>query len=120
MMFGYACTDTEELMPAPIYYAHKLCRQLSAVRKQGLLPYLGPDGKSMVTVRYKDNIPVGIETIVISTQHRADVEQKQICEDLVQHVIHPIIPQQLLSADTKIYVNQQGVSQREDLRLTRA
>ena len=108
MMFGYACTDTEELMPAPIYYAHKLCRQLSAVRKQGLLPYLGPDGKSMVTVRYEDNIPVGIETIVISTQHRADVEQKQICEDLVQHVIHPIIPQQLLSADTKIYVNPTG------------
>lgn len=108
MMFGYACTDTEELMPAPIYYAHKLCRQLSAVRKQGILPYLGPDGKSMVTVRYEDNIPVGIETIVISTQHRADVEQKQICEDLVQHVIHSIIPQQLLSADTKIYINPTG------------
>ena len=74
MMFGYACTDTDELMPAPIYYAHKLCRQLSAVRKQGTLPYLGPDGKSMVTVRYEDNVPVGIEAIVISTQHRADVE----------------------------------------------
>ena len=108
MMFGYACTDTDELMPAPIYYAHKLCRQLSAVRKQGTLPYLGPDGKSMVTVRYEDNVPVGIEAIVISTQHRADVEQKQICEDLVQHVIYSIIPQQLLSADTKIYVNPTG------------
>ena len=77
MMFGYACTDTDELMPAPIYYAHKLCRQLSAVRKQGILPYLGPDGKSMVTVRYEENKPVNIETIVISTQHRADVEQKR-------------------------------------------
>lgn len=108
MMFGYACTDTDELMPAPIYYAHKLCRQLSAVRKQGILPYLGPDGKSMVTVRYEENKPVNIETIVISTQHRADVEQKKIFDDLVQHVIHPIIPQQLLSDDTKIYVNPTG------------
>lgn len=108
MMFGYACTDTDELMPAPIYYAHKLCRQLSAVRKQGILPYLGPDGKSMVTMRYEDNIPVGIETIVISTQHRADVGQKQICEDLIQYVIHSIIPQQLLSADIRIYINPTG------------
>ena len=108
MMFGYACTDTDVLMPAPIYYAHKLCRQLSTIRKQGVLPYLGPDGKSMVTIRYEDNKPVNIETIVISTQHRANVEQKQIYGDIIQHVIKPIIPQHLLADDTKIYVNPTG------------
>lgn len=107
MMFGYACNETEEYMPAPIYYAHKLCRQLSEVRIKKILPYLGPDGKSMVTFRYEEGKPVAIKTIIISSQHTTDIDQKQIKEDIINYVIKPIVPEKFLSA-CRILVNPTG------------
>ena len=108
MMFGYACNETEELMPMPIALAHRLTRQLTKVRKDGLLPYLRPDGKSQVTVEYVDGKPVRVDTIVLSTQHSADVELEQIRRDMVELVIKPIIPANLMDGETKIYVNPTG------------
>jgi S-adenosylmethionine synthetase len=95
MMFGYACNETPELMPLPISLAHRLAERLSAVRKDGTLPYLRPDGKTQVTVRYVDGKPVEVVKILISTQHAADVERPQIREDLWQHVVVPTIPADL-------------------------
>jgi S-adenosylmethionine synthetase len=95
MMFGYASDETEELMPLAIMQAHRLTRRLAEVRKNGMLPYLRPDGKSQVTVEYRDGRPVSIETVVISTQHAADVPQKRIREDIMEHVIHPVLPAHL-------------------------
>ncbi|MBV9863889.1 MAG: methionine adenosyltransferase [Abitibacteriaceae bacterium] len=108
MMFGYAVNETPELMPLPIQMAHKLCKRLSEVRKAGTLLYLRPDGKSQVTVRYEKDKPVLIEKILISTQHRPDVEQNQIYEDLVNLVIKPTIPEELMSKETEILVNPTG------------
>lgn len=109
MMFGYACDETPELMPMPISLAHKLTRQLTKVRKGGTLPYLLPDGKSQVTVEYDENDrPVRVDTVVISTQHRADVSLDQIRRDIVAHVVRPVIPVELLDDDTIIYVNPTG------------
>lgn len=109
MMFGYACDETPELMPMPISLAHKLTRQLTRVRKGGTLPYLLPDGKSQVTVEYDENDhPVRVDTVVISTQHRADVSLDQIRRDIVAHVVRPVIPVELLDDDTIIYVNPTG------------
>ncbi len=108
MMFGFACDETEELMPMPISLAHKLAKQLTKVRKDGTLPYLRPDGKTQVTVEYEDDTPVRVETVVISSQHSADVSLEQIRKDIVVNVIKPIIPEELMDDDTIIYVNPTG------------
>jgi len=109
MMFGYACNETEELMPLPIQLAHKLAHRLSEVRKAGILPYLRPDGKSQVTVRYENDKPVSVETIVIATQHAPNIDiESQIKPDMKEFVIKPIIPAEFLSKDLKLFVNPTG------------
>ena len=96
LMFGYACTETEELMPLPIMLAHKLCQRLTHVRKSGEIGYLRPDGKSQVSVRYVDGKPVGVETVVISTQHGPDTELSKIREEMIERVVLPTIPKHLI------------------------
>ena len=108
MMFGYACTETEELMPMPISLAQKLAKRLTDVRKDGTLDYLRPDGKTQVTVEYDDGKPVRVDTVVVSTQHSADVSLDTIREDMIEKVIKPVIGSALMDADTKIYVNPTG------------
>ncbi|MCU0412585.1 MAG: methionine adenosyltransferase [Bacteroidetes bacterium] len=110
MMFGYASTETPELMPAPIMYAHKIVHTLSDIRKKNptLMPYLRPDAKSQVTVEYDGRNPVRIDTIVVSTQHDPNVTQEQIKQDVIQHVVHSAIPESLLDAKTKFHVNPTG------------
>ena len=108
LMFGYACDETPELMPLPISLAHKLAIQLTNVRKNHTLDYLRPDGKTQVTVEYHDDVPVRVDTVVISTQHSDLVTLETIREDLIKHVITPIIPENLIDAETKIYINPTG------------
>ena len=109
MMFGYACRETEELMPLAISLSHKLAQRLTAVRKDGTLDYLRPDGKSQVTVEYDENQnPVRVDAVVISTQHSPEVSLEQIRADMVEHVIRPTIPANLMDENTKIYVNPTG------------
>ena len=109
MMFGYACRETEELMPLPISLAHRLAQQLAAVRKQGLVNYLRPDGKSQVTVEYDEaGRPARVDTVVLSTQHNPDAGLEQIRSDMIRLVVTPTIPEHLLDGDTKIYVNPTG------------
>ncbi|MCL2393037.1 MAG: methionine adenosyltransferase [Oscillospiraceae bacterium] len=108
MMFGYATNETDEYMPMPIYLAHKLAKQLADVRKAGILPYLGPDGKSQVTVEYKNGTPVRVDTVVISAQHSPSIHLDNIREDIIDNVIWPIIPGHLIDNNTKIFVNPTG------------
>jgi len=108
MMFGYACNETETLMPMPIYYSHKLALQLAKIRKDGVVNWLRPDGKSQVTVEYEYGKPKRIDTILVSTQHSPNVSQEEIKETIIEHVIKPVIPAELLDEDLKIYVNPTG------------
>src|SRR5207237_3118488 len=109
LMFGYACTETQELMPLPIMLSHKLVQRLTVVRKSGQFEYLRPDGKSQVSVRYVDGAPVSVETVVISTQHSPDVSLEQIRQDLIEHVVMPTIPEQLLDPKRITYhINPTG------------
>ena len=108
LMFGYACDETPELMPLPISLAHRLAKRLAALRKDGTLPYLRPDGKTQVTVEYEGNTPVRVDAVVVSTQHSADVSLQTIRADLIDRVIRPEIPAGLMDDQTKIYVNPTG------------
>lgn len=108
MMFGFACNETPVYMPMPIYLAHNLARKLSQVRKNNLIDYLRPDGKTQVTVEYHDNKPVRVDTIVISTQHNPDVEISTIVKDLMEYVIKTTVPQDLMDENTKYYINPTG------------
>lgn len=108
MMFGFACDETPELMPLPISLAHKMAKKLTEVRENGTLPYLRPDGKTQVSVEYDDGKPIRIDTVVVSTQHMANVSLEQIRKDMCEYVINPIIPVELVDNKTKIYVNPTG------------
>jgi S-adenosylmethionine synthetase len=113
LMFGYACTETPELMPAPISLAHALTRRLSQARRDGTLPYLRPDGKSQVTVRYRDGRPLGVETVVISAQHAPRVALERLRAEIVEHVIRPTIPPAMLDPSRITYhINPTGVFER--------
>ncbi len=109
MMFGYACNETEELMPYPIALAHKLTKKLTEVRKNGTLPYLRADGKSQVTVQYdENNKPVRLDTVVLSTQHGPEISQEQIHEDIRKYVFDPVLPQEMIDENTKFFINPTG------------
>ena len=108
MMFGYATNETESYMPMPAYLANKLALQLTKVRKEGVLPYLRPDGKTQVTVEYDDGKPVRVDTIVISSQHAPEVSNEQIRKDIIEKVIAPIVPAEMLDAETKYYITPTG------------
>ena len=109
MMFGYACNETAELMPLPIYAAHRLSERLTKVRKEGTLPYLRPDGKTQVSVRYENDKPVGIDKIVVSTQHSEDIDPKQLREDIIEQVIAPVFADLDLSYEgAEIFINPTG------------
>ena len=108
MMFGYACDETDEWMPMPIYLAHKLAKRLTQVRKDGTLDYLRPDGKTQVTIEYEGDKPKRIDTIVISTQHAPEVSLSQIHDDMIEHVVLPTVPSELLDDNTKYFINPTG------------
>ena len=108
MMFGYACNETPELIPMPIYLAHKLVRRLSEVRKNGTLPWLRPDGKSQVTVEYNYGQPSRVHTVLVSTQHAPEISQEEVRDAVIQHVILPVLPPEMVDDDLIIYVNPTG------------
>jgi len=108
MMFGFACNETPALMPLPIYLAHNLTRRLAAVRKSGELPWLRPDGKSQVTVEYHYGKPARVDTVLISTQHAPDISHAEICEQVMENVIIPVVPEELRDEKMKVYVNPTG------------
>lgn len=108
MMFGFACRETENFMPLPIELAHRLTKRLAYVRKMYILPYLLPDGKSQVTVEYEDDIPKRIDTIVVSAQHTDDVSEEQLIAEITDNVIIPVMPSDMIDADTKILINPTG------------
>ena len=108
LMFGYACRETESLMPLPISLAHELCRGLSRARREGVIDYLRPDGKSQVTVQYDGDAPVRVDTIVVSSQHDDRVDNDRIRDDVLTHVVEPIIPEALRDEKTRVYVNPTG------------
>ena len=108
MMFGYACTETSELMPLAISLSHKLTQRLTYVRKQGVLPYLRPDGKAQVTVRYSGGVPSGIDAVVVSTQHDEDVSMQDLRVDIKREVIDAVIPADMMDESTKLYINPTG------------
>ncbi len=108
LMFGYACDETPELMPLPIFLAHKLAKRLTEVRKSGKLDYLRPDGKTQVTIEYVDGVPTRVDTIVISSQHSAEIDSKTIRKDIIEEVILPIVPSHLMDGRVNIYINPTG------------
>ena len=108
LMFGYACRETDVLMPLPIYLAHRLTQRLAYVRKEGIVPYLRPDGKAQISVKYIDGKPVSVETVVISTQHSPDVSQAQIHKDMIAEVIKEVIPPEMISDTTIYHINPTG------------
>ncbi len=108
MMFGYASNETDVLMPAPIVYAHRLMRRQSILRKNGALPWLRPDAKCQVTIRYENGKPVAIEAVVLSTQHNPEIPQETLREAVIEEIIRPILPQEWITADTRYYINPTG------------
>lgn len=108
LVFGYACTETPVLMPLPIYYAHRLMERQAEVRRDGRLPWLRPDAKSQLSVRYVDNKPVAIDTVVVSTQHDPDVSHTQITEAVIEEIINPILPKEMINAKTRFLINPTG------------
>ncbi|RLA72551.1 MAG: methionine adenosyltransferase [Epsilonproteobacteria bacterium] len=108
LMFGYACNETDVLMPLPIHLSHRLTERLAYVRKEGIIPYLRPDGKAQISVKYIGDKPVSVETVVVSTQHHDDVDQAQLHEDVIEKVIKHVIPAELLSENVKYHINPTG------------
>lgn len=108
MMFGYACRETDVLMPLPIYLAHRLTRRLAEVRKEGILPYLRPDGKAQISIKYVDDKPAFVDTVVVSTQHAPNVSQEQIHKDVIREVIRYVVPEDMMDESTKFHINPTG------------
>jgi S-adenosylmethionine synthetase len=108
LMFGYACKETDVLMPLPIHLSHRITERLAEVRKEGIIPYLRPDGKAQISVKYVDDKPVSVETVVVSTQHHEDVDQEQLHKDVIEEVIKKVIPADLLSDNVKYHINPTG------------
>ena len=108
LMFGYACRETDVLMPLPIYLAHRLTERLAEVRKEGIIPYLRPDGKAQISVKYVDEKPVSVQTVVVSTQHAPDVSQEQIHQDVIEEVVRKVIPAEMMDDETVFHINPTG------------
>ncbi|HEY7442034.1 MAG TPA: methionine adenosyltransferase [Vicinamibacterales bacterium] len=108
LMFGFACTETEELMPLPIMLAHKLCKGLSCARRDGVLDYLRPDGKSQVTIEYEGSKPVRVDAVVVSSQHSAEVTTDKLRHDVIEKIVKPVVPAEMMDKETRIYVNPTG------------